>query len=113
MRFCPLWFFPIELTGRFGRKIGGSAVPLLLQFSKILAAFILELKIRDMFVSQEQIPFVRVAVLKDSVPGKIVLANGTRQGVNRLADEREGFVHFVKGQMEGFLVAMQVLIVKI
>ena len=66
-----------------------------------------------MFVSEEQIPFVRVAVLKDSVPGKIVLAHGTRQCVDRLADEREGFVHFVKGQMEGLLVAMQVLIVKI
>ena len=52
-------------------------------------------------------------IVGDSVSFKIVLAHGAWQGMDRLADEREGFVHFVKGQMEGLLVAVEISIVKV
>ena len=90
------------------------AVPELLKVADKIAALGFEPEILDELVGlQGEGPFVEAAMLEKAMAGKIVLAHGPWQGVNRSIRHGKRCPGLNKGEMKGFLVAVEVLIKEI
>jgi hypothetical protein len=90
-----------------------AAVPHLLQLDHVGAAPSFEAKIFDAAVAQTDIPFVGVPVLENPPARKIMLAHRAVQGMDGVGNQDIRLSELSKGQMEGLLIAVQVLIVKV
>src|SRR5215813_10610295 len=104
---CGFGTGPLQANGSW------AAVPPAAQLDQVSPAFLFEPKSGDIAVVKQQIPFVAIAMLKNPTSIEIVLAHGCGQGMDRMWNQRVRLPEFPEGEMEGLLVAMQVLIIEI
>jgi len=96
------------------RRQGNFAVPELLEVPDEIAALGFEPEILDELVLlRGEGPFVEAAMLEKAVAGKIVLAHRAWERVNRSAGHGERGSSLNKGEMKGFLIAVEMLIKKV
>jgi len=89
------------------------AVPNLAEAVEKGAAFVFEPEIFDVFVFQVEIPFVSVAMLENSPSAEIVLAHGVLNPVDGCWNQRIARSHFTEGEMKGFFITVNVLMIEI
>src|ERR1041384_1620060 len=89
------------------------AIPKFLQTTDVFPAFVLEHKAFDSLIAQEKIPFVAIAVLKNTTALEIVLAPRCLQRHEWCLDKRIRLLQLAESQMECLFVAMEVVVIKI
>src|SRR5262245_991890 len=86
------------------------AIPYSSQLFEVRAAFFFVAESLHDPVPQKQIPFIRVPMLEDAVAGEIMLAHRADERLNAPARHAIAAAQLSEGQMEGFLIPVNVSI---